>query len=62
MSSGCTDLDSAGVCEERSVDDVGESAFEDAEGFAGGVAAGAAPVEVVTGAGVVVGLSDGDAV
>jgi hypothetical protein len=42
----------------RSIDDVGESSFESAEGLRGGVAAVASASQVVAGYRVVVGLCD----
>ena len=56
MVSGC------GVGEEGAVDDVGESAFESAEGFGSGVAVVLSSFEVGDRVGVYSSLGDGDAV
>ena len=50
------------VCDHGSVDDVGEPAFEDAEGFHAAVATARAPLEQFTSWWVTPGLSQGDAV
>ena len=51
-----------GVGVEGSVDDIGESAFEDSHGFFLGVVVGGSPVQQAACWGVVAGLGESDAV
>ena len=62
MSSGLVECGLLGVCEEGPVDDVGEFAFEESEGFSFGGAGLEAPGDERFGVGVDTYLGDGDAV